>query len=287
MAAFDDAIADGVDIISISIGTKSAHQYYEDPIAIGSFHAMQKGVLTSQSAGNSGPYESTVASIAPWKLSVAASTTDRQFIVKVVLGDNTTLVGKGISPFDMKGKKFPLISFYAVTNSFTGKIIFKNFYDTGGYELQMKAAGIISGSDEDIGFSSNYPLPGSILSSKDGERVNSYINNTRHPVAEILKTEAIRNGSAPVVGSFSSRGPNPFTKDILKPDIAAPGVDILAAWSPEGSPSFVSGDERSTKYNIVSGTSMACPHVTGAAAYVKTFHPDWSPAAIKSALMTT
>ncbi|KAF5187057.1 Subtilisin-like serine protease, partial [Thalictrum thalictroides] len=92
MAAFDDAIADGVDIISISIGTKSAHQYYEDPIAIGSFHAMQKGVLTSQSAGNSGPYESTVASIAPWKLSVAASTTDRQFIVKVVLGDNTTLV---------------------------------------------------------------------------------------------------------------------------------------------------------------------------------------------------
>ncbi|KAL5991674.1 hypothetical protein ACLOJK_012583 [Asimina triloba] len=72
-----------------------------------------------------------------------------------------------------------------------------------------------------------------------------------------------------------------------QPDISAPGVGILAAYSPVARVSKTEGDKRSAKYSIMSGTSMACPHVTAAAAYVKTFHPDWSPAAIKSALMTT
>lgn len=74
---------------------------------------------------------------------------------------------------------------------------------------------------------------------------------------------------------------------MLQPDITAPGIDILAAFSPKGSPSFTIIDTRRVKYNIVSGTSMACPHVAGAAAYVKSFHTDWSPSAIKSSLMTT
>lgn len=114
---------------------------------------------------------------------------------------------------------------------------------------------------------------------------------------------------------FSSRGPNPITPNILKvgdalnisqtcgsfplrnltstlfsiwkPDISAPGTDILATWSPKGSVSNDVNDKRSVKYNIISGTSMACPHATAVAAYVKSFHPGWSPAAIKSALMTT
>ena len=74
----------------------------------------------------------------------------------------------------------------------------------------------------------------------------------------------------------------------MQPDITAPGVSILAAYSPAHSPSvFSSDDKRKVKYNIESGTSMSCPHVAGAAAYVKTFHPDWSPSAIKSSLMTT
>lgn len=74
---------------------------------------------------------------------------------------------------------------------------------------------------------------------------------------------------------------------LLQPDVVAPGVEILAAFSPMASPSGSLSDKRSVKYTILSGTSMSCPHVTGAAAYVKTFHPDWSPSAIKSALMTT
>lgn len=72
-----------------------------------------------------------------------------------------------------------------------------------------------------------------------------------------------------------------------QPDITAPGANILAAWSPLGFTSADAFDKRQTDYNIISGTSMSCPHATGAAAYVKASHPTWSPAAVKSALMTT
>lgn len=70
----------------------------------------------------------------------------------------------------------------------------------------------------------------------------------------------------------------------LQPDVSAPGLTILAAYSPIVIPSGSPYDKRRVKYNILSGTSMACPHATGVAAYVKTFHPDWSPSAIKSAI---
>ncbi|MBA0600537.1 hypothetical protein Gorai_006721, partial [Gossypium raimondii] len=106
-----------------------------------------------------------------------------------------------------------------------------------------------------------------------------------NPTATIFKTSQDNNQFAPFVVSFSSRGPNPITTDILKPDLTAPGVDILAAWSEAST--VTEDDTRRTRYNIISGTSMSCPHGTGAAAYVKSFHPTWSPAAIRSALMTT
>lgn len=79
-----------------------------------------------------------------------------------------------------------------------------------------------------------------------------------------------------------------FYNPCIQPDVTAPGIEILAAYSPVASPSDAPDyDKRSVKYNIISGTSMSCPHVTGASAYVKSFHPNWSTSAIKSALMTT
>jgi len=83
---------------------------------------------------------------------------------------------------------------------------------------------------------------------------------------------------APQVAAFSSKGPNTLTPDILKPDLTAPGLNILAAWAPV---------KKRMHFNIASGTSMACPHVTGMAALIKAAHPSWSPSGIKSALMTT
>lgn len=88
---------------------------------------------------------------------------------------------------------------------------------------------------------------------------------------------------APEVISFSSRGPSLVSPGILKPDIIGPGVNILAAWP-------VSLDNLKNEvapFNIISGTSMSCPHLAGIAALLKSVHPDWSPAAIKSAIMTS
>ena len=90
LSAFDDAIADGVDVISASLGGDTAYMYEKDPIAIGAFHAMAKGILTVQSAGNNGP--NPTVSVAPWILTVAASTTNRRIVTKVVLGNGKTLV---------------------------------------------------------------------------------------------------------------------------------------------------------------------------------------------------
>lgn len=91
LKGFDDAIADGVDILSVSLGSFRPFNFFEDPIAIGSFHAMKKGILTSNSAGNSGPDPVSVSNFAPWTLTVAASTIDRKFVTNLVLGNGQIL----------------------------------------------------------------------------------------------------------------------------------------------------------------------------------------------------
>lgn len=92
LSAFDDAIADNVDLITISISLVHIFPFELDPIAIGAFHAMAKRILTVNSAGNDGPERSTVSSIALWIFTVAASNTNRAFLTKVVLGDGRTVV---------------------------------------------------------------------------------------------------------------------------------------------------------------------------------------------------
>ena len=89
LAGFDDAIADGVDIISASVST-GAQDYFKNSIAIGSFHAMRKGILTSAAAGNEGPELETLSNFSPWSLSVAASSIDRDFFTRLQLGNNKT-----------------------------------------------------------------------------------------------------------------------------------------------------------------------------------------------------
>ena len=86
LAAFDDAIADGVDIISLSIG-RWPMDYFEDTVAIGAFHSTKNGILTSNSAGNEGPDLGSVSNCSPWSLSVAASSIDRKFVTQVTLGN--------------------------------------------------------------------------------------------------------------------------------------------------------------------------------------------------------
>ncbi|XP_074348967.1 subtilisin-like protease SBT4.4 [Apium graveolens] len=309
LAAFDDAIADGIDILSVSLGISFGIGPYDDAVAIGSFHAMKQGVLTVQAAGNDGPFPLTVSSIVPWLLSVAASTTDRRIIDRFTLGNGETLIGSSINSFELNNTMFPLVSgrdalkhaeLCDVDSAMNcesqclderlvkGKIVVCN----SPYQLikigETHGFGSIFISDSvEYNVPQVLSLPATIIDTQLGNKLISYINSTKMPRVSIRKSEEIKDLTAPVVASFSSRGPNAYIPDILKPDITAPGVNILAAYSPLGPVSDDKNDKRSVNFIFESGTSMACPHVAGSAAYVKSFHPNWSPSAIQSALMTT
>ncbi|KAK4392082.1 Subtilisin-like protease SBT4.15 [Sesamum angolense] len=305
LAAFDAAIADGVDVISVSIGGAS-RSFTQDPIAIGSFHASRKGILTVCAAGNEGPNEATVQNAAPWIMTVAASTIDRQFHADVKLGNGEKISGIAVNTFS-PGKEFYPLTNGAQSKNFSGdlygnasacdygslrkdKVIGKIVYcqGAGGDTVvrNLGGAGTIMSSNENLDTAFATIAIGTYISVEDGKRVDKYINSTRSAQAVIYKTRSVE-APAPAVASFSSRGPSRLSPNILKPDISAPGVNILAAYSKFTTVTGEEGDDRVVKFNIESGTSMACPHVAGAAAYVKSFHPRWSPAAIKSALMTT
>lgn len=87
LAAFDDAIADGVQVISVSIGRNTSTPYIQDGIAIGSLHAVKRNIVVACSAGNSGPTPFTVTNVAPWIITVGASSIDRVFSSPVLLGN--------------------------------------------------------------------------------------------------------------------------------------------------------------------------------------------------------
>ncbi|KAL0421169.1 UNVERIFIED_CONTAM: Subtilisin-like protease SBT4.3 [Sesamum latifolium] len=305
LADFDDAIADGVDITTISIGSTKAINMRYDGIAIGSLHAMQKGILTVHSAGNGGIFPGSVISVAPWLFTIGASSIDRGIVTRVSLGNGKTIVGKAVNPFKMNGTEFPLVYGKDVTSEcnetqarfcsagcldrklVNGKIVLCDSNNGVKVALSAGAAGTIVKSRVAYDVSFVVPLPASALLIDDLKLVKDYINSTNAARAFISTSESIKNTNAPLVASFSSKGPNPIISDILKPDITAPGVEILAAYSPVGSASSFVPDKGSANYSILSGTSMSCPHAAGAAAYVKSVHPDWSPSAIKSAIMTT
>ncbi|CAI0447408.1 unnamed protein product [Linum tenue] len=304
LAAFDDAISDGVDIISISIGGTKAYDYFTDATAIGSYHAMKHGILTSVSAGNEGPELGTVTNVAPWLLSVAAITVDRKFVTKVKLGNGRVFKGTSINTFDHGGKMYPVVyggnapnstggfnaSMDCSSNTLSkkrvkGRIVLCDSVNSGEGPAAAGAAGSIMLAQEQQLVASNFPLPASTVSGSD--EISRYVMEKRNPTATIFRTVEKKSEASRIVPWFSSRGPNAITPNILKPDIAAPGVDILAAYSRGKTVTGIEGDKRVVSYNILSGTSMACPHATGAAALVKSFHPNWSPAALRSALMTT
>lgn len=317
LAAFDAAVSDGVDVISLSVGGVVV-PYYLDSIAIGAYGAIENGVFVSASAGNGGPGGLTVTNIAPWVTTVGAGSIDRNFPADVKLGNGKVISGESIygGPGLTPGRMYPLI--YAGSEggdgysaslcldgsldptSVKGKIVMCdrgiNSRAAKG-EVVKKAGGVgmilANGVFDGEGLVADcHVLPATAVGAMNGDEIRKYIAATSKsktpPTATILfKGTQIGIRPAPVVASFSARGPNPESPEILKPDIIAPGLNILAAWPDHVGPSGLPTDHRKTEFNILSGTSMACPHVSGLAALLKAAHPDWSPAAIRSALMTT
>ncbi|CAN1276735.1 Subtilisin-like protease SBT5.3 [Linum perenne] len=278
LAAFDAAIQDGVDILSLSLGSSSPRSYDSDTIAIGSFHAVRNGITVVCSAGNSGPYPSSVTNVSPWILTVAASTVDRRFLSNVTLGNGQRFTGFSFNANSLPaGQLYPLITGVAAKSSDAedsdAKYCFPEALDaskvkgrivlcrSGGSDIEksqgiFKAGGVgmILGNSFSNSISPQpHFVPASMVSKEDSDSITSYISTAS------------------------------LTETHLQPDITAPGVYILAAYTEATGDS----DSRRLPFNIISGTSMSCPHITGIAGLLKTIHPDWSPAAIKSAIMTT
>nr|GLL17369.1 subtilisin-like protease SBT5.4 [Ipomoea trifida] len=314
MKAIDAAIHDGVDVISMSLGGDPG-DYFNDGIAIGAFHAVRKGIAVVCSAGNSGPYPGTVTNVAPWIITVGASTLDREFQSNVKLQNGQCIKGTSMSPALPDQKMYPLInsadakasnaSAQNATLCMAGAIDPKKVkgkilvcqrgisarVEKGHVAATAGAVGMILCNDEASAneiIADAHVLPATQITYNDGLKLYKYLQSSEEPQGSITPPKAVlQTKPAPVMAAFSSRGPNKVTPEILKPDVTAPGVNIIAAYSQGTSPTGLPFDHRTFPFNVDSGTSMSCPHVSGIVGLLRILHPHWSPAALRSALITT
>ncbi|KAJ8762469.1 hypothetical protein K2173_007908 [Erythroxylum novogranatense] len=310
LAAMDKAVADGVNVLSMSIGG-GLSDYFRDTVAIGAFTATSYGVLVSCSAGNGGPTSGSLSNLAPWITTVGAGTLDRDFPAYVTLGNGKNYSGTSLYNGKSLSDSLPLVYAGNVSNSSSGYLCMTGslipakvagkivICERGGNSRVQKGLvvkdsgglGMILANTEVYGdelVADAHLLPSAAVSQKVGDALKSYASTDPKPMATISPgVTKLEVEPSPIVAAFSARGPNMITPEVLKPDLIAPGVNILAAWTGAVGPSGLPRDNRRVNFNIISGTSMSCPHVSGLAALVKASHPDWSPAAIRSALMTT
>lgn len=301
VAAIDMAVADGVDVINYSISGSTTS--FIDPVEVAYFDAAAAGVFVAASAGNSGPAISTVAHNSPWLTTVAASTHDRAYNATATLGNGADYDGAGLgeavpsSPLvyagDVKLPSANLTDAQLCTpgtldpNLVDGTIVLcdrgviaridksKTVADAGGVGMIMGNTSP-SSLNADLHF-----VPTVHVDENDRADILAYINNAANPTASLSAGVEVIGAKAPLMAAFSSRGPaKAGSGDLIKPDITAPGVDVLAAYAPtEGGYGH--------DFDYLSGTSMSSPHMAGIAALMIQAHPTWSPMMIKSSLMTT
>lgn len=295
-AAVGQAILDGAKVINFSIsgGTNP----YSDPVEMAFLDAYEAGVFVATSAGNEGPGAATVNHFSPWTTTVAASTQVREFQSTLTLtdgSDSVTLTGASItdgvtadSPVVM-AESIPgydaLCSTALPAGAATGKIVACRRGVVGrvqkGYNVkQGGAAGMILYNSplQDVE-TDNHWLPTVHLA--DGADFVAFMSDHPTAVAHFTAGVAVA-GTGNVMAAFSSRGPG---GQFLKPDITAPGVQVLAGQTP--TPDDVSGGPSGESYMAIAGTSMSSPMVAGSAILVKAAKRAWGPGMIKSALMTT
>lgn len=314
LAAFDDAISDGVDLLSVSLGSPlPLATYVDDVLSIGSFHAVAKGIPVICSAGNSGPYPQTVINTAPWVITVAANTIDRAFPSELMLGNNQTLVGQSLYTGKDMNRFYPIVNGEDIvgadanaddgrgcdTKSLNktlarGKVVL--CFETRTQRSASLAAinvrkargvGVVFAQFPSKDVSLSYGIPCVQVDFIIGTYILTYIGTSSNPMVKLGKTRTtVGRQTSPEIALFSARGPSSLSPTVLKPDIAAPGVNILAAWPPI-SPLDDTQNQIPRNFKIESGTSMSCPHISAVVALLKSIHPTWSVAAIKSALITT
>jgi hypothetical protein len=298
--AVEQAILDGVDVINFSISGGTVP--YSDPVELAFLDAYAAGVFVSTSAGNEGPGASTANHLSPWTTSVAASTQRREFATTLTLraAGGATFTADGASITRGIASPLPVVLASAApysdalcghpapAGSFTGKIV---ACERGGdvaralkgfNVLQGGAAGMIlyNPTLADVE-TDNHWLPTVHLA--DGTDFLAFMGANTGVTAS-WPDAVKRDGQADVMAAFSSRGP---AGGFIKPDVTAPGVQILAGNTPfPGDPADGAGPPGEL-FQAIAGTSMAAPHVAGAGLLLAALHPEWSPGQIRSALMTT
>ncbi|XP_039122273.1 subtilisin-like protease 4 [Dioscorea cayenensis subsp. rotundata] len=291
IAGIDKAIQDGVHILQMSFGGNWPNSFKEDEVAIATYSAMQKGIFPAHVLVTRGPDPETLGHYAPWDMVVGATTTDRRIRATVTLGNGMQFHGEtAYQPNNTITNKFlPL-----------GKIVM--CYVGGKAESDEQVdivrnaggAGVIFANPNRIGFttySAPHHIPASHVSHKDAIKIQLYFATNDTPTAKITFGGTVFGvRPSPALAYFSSRGPPMNNGNIVKPDVTAPGVNILSAWPVEVGP-FPSGLKTKT-FNFLSGTSMATPHVSGIVALIMSKlkyenNRKWSTTEIQSALITT
>jgi hypothetical protein len=306
VAAIDQAVADGVDVINYSISGTQTN--FLDPVQVAFLYAADAGVFVACSAGNNGPTTGTVAHPGPWLTTVAAGTHNRNGEGSVTLGNGTTYNGASVATavgpaplVDSTAAGFSgadptkvALCYAAIDNGGTpvldpakvaGKIVVCDRGVTArvNKSLAIAEAGgvgmlLLNTSPSSLNADFHF-VPTVHLADTDRAAVKVYAA-TAGATATINLARIVYDVPAPLTASFSSRGPlQAGNGDLLKPDLIAPGQDILAAVAPPGNAGQL--------FNLYSGTSMSSPHVAGLAALLRGLHPHWTPMMIKSALMTS
>ncbi|KAJ7559871.1 hypothetical protein O6H91_04G104400 [Diphasiastrum complanatum] len=341
VAALEQAVIDGVDIISLSLGPTSTPRgtTYLQLLDVAMLSVIKAGIFVTQAAGNSGPYPKTILSYSPWIVSVAASTHDRTYPNFIFLGDKQKFPGNGITPGTDGEGMYNLIlasdgrmrnlsnldvddcqdpdhfdiamvegKIMICTYSFRFSLGISNIGGLISTAHTLKAAGVVflissemTERQRFIPVAVEFPAI-TIPSVNDSLAILKYYYTSRErsatgvmigtgAQAKILGGQQANFSSIPPqVTTFSSRGPDVDSSDmnvadLLKPNIMAPGHLIWAAWSSIGE--STSDGLKAQNFAMISGTSMATPHIAGIAALVKQKYPDFSPAAIASAMATT
>ncbi len=295
-AAINQAVLDGVDAINYSIGGGPSNPW-TDSNSLAFLDARGAGVWVSMSAGNNGPGAGTIGSPAnsPWALSAGNATHNRTFTNTITFSGGPSALGpfEGTSVTSGYGPDTivhagdygdPLCGTAFAPGTWAGEIV---VCDRGTYALvdkvsnaQAGGAGAVVIANADFnGLGTNaipHVLPSIHLNYADSEALRTWLATGTGHVATITDAVvAVDDEYGDRMATGSSRGPNSPVPDVIKPDVIAPGSDILAAYkTPE-------------EYNMIGGTSMASPHTAGAALLVRSLHPDWTPAMIQSALVST
>ncbi len=298
VAAIDQAVADGVDVINYSIS--GSQNVFLDPVEVAFLFAADAGVFVAASAGNDGPDAETLNHPSPWLTTVAASTHSRVAIASGSLGDGTTLSGVGVAdttvssglvyagdiPADgVDGDTAALCYEGSLDEDLAaGKIV---ACDRGAIARVDKSAAVLQAGGVGMFLmnvspstlnADNHLVPTLHVDELARATILTYVAGEGTPTGTINAAMITFDGE-PEMAAFSSRGPiSGGDFDVLKPDITAPGVDVLAAVSP-----YSSGRD----FDFLSGTSMSSPHMAGIGALMTDAHPNWTPMMIKSALMTT